>query len=249
MSAEPGKPGAMDAGRARGQRPARPVVELDHVTRILTDEPQPVTLVRDITLRVDEGEFMAITGPSGSGKSSLIYLIGLLDSPTSGRIILDGIDTSRADKARKERLRLTRIGFVFQFHFLLPEFTALENVLLPMRKLGALSDRAMLARGLDLLGQFGLSDAAAKKPHQLSGGERQRVAIARALANDPLLLVADEPTGNLDSKNSELVFSLFDRLAREAGKTVISVTHDPEMARMTHRQIRILDGALVADSG
>ena len=233
-----------------GHMPSRsrePIVSLDGVTRILTDGPAPVTLVADIDLEVAPGEVVAVTGPSGSGKSSLIYLIGLLDEPTRGTVRLAGRDATRAGRTERERMRLESIGFVFQFHFLLPEFSALDNVLLPMRKLGRLGDVAMHHRGLELLGRFGLAAAAAKRPHQLSGGERQRVAIARALANDPLLVIADEPTGNLDSRNSALVFDLFRRMTRDEGKAVIVVTHDLDLARTVDRQIRLVDGRVVAE--
>ncbi len=231
-----------------GHMPPRvrePIVSLDGVTRILTDGPAPVTLVADIAMEVFPGEVVAVTGPSGSGKSSLIYLIGLLDEPTRGRIVLDGRDATRASRSEREIMRLEKIGFVFQFHFLLPEFSATDNIMLPMRKLGRLGEMAMRARAAELLGQFGLGAAGHKRPHQLSGGERQRVAIARALANDPLLVIADEPTGNLDSRNSAIVFDMFRRLTREQGKAVIVVTHDLDLARTVDRQIRLVDGRVV----
>ena len=156
------------------------------------------TLVNGIDLSVSAGEFLAITGPSGSGKSSLLYLLGLLDGPTEGEIFMDGQATSGLSETEKADLRLKTCGFVFQFHFLLPEFTALENVLLPMRTLGRLSSADMRTKALALLGSLGLSEQTQKRPNQLSGGQRQRVAMARALANDPKIIVADEPTGNLD---------------------------------------------------
>jgi lipoprotein-releasing system ATP-binding protein len=142
-------------------------------------------------------------------------------------------------------MRLEKIGFVFQFHFLLPEFSALDNVMLPMRKLGRLSENEMTERAIELLGRFGLAGAGPKRPHQLSGGERQRVAIARALANDPVLVIADEPTGNLDSHNSTIVFDLFRRMTREEAKAVIVVTHDLELARSVDRQVRLVDGRII----
>ncbi len=160
------------------------------------------------------GEFVAITGPSGSGKSSLLYLLGLLDRPSVGRVRLEGRDTTGLSGDALAALRLARLGFVFQFHFLLPEFSALDNVLIPIRRRGVLDERAAWARGMELLSMLGLADAAAKLPEQLSGGMRQRVAIARALANDPALLLADEPTGNLDTKNAAAVFDIFAELAR-----------------------------------
>ena len=222
------------------------LLEAIGVTRILPG-PQPVTLVRDVNLSFEAGEFVAISGPSGSGKSSLLYLLGLLDQPSSGRIVLDGQDTETLDKAALARLRLEKLGFVFQFHFLLPEFSALENVLIPMRKLAREPVAAMRERAAGLLGRLGLGERLARRPDQLSGGERQRCAIARALANEPLLLLADEPTGNLDTVNAANVFEIFGRLAREQGKTVLTVTHDPGLAALAHRRIRIVDGRIVED--
>lgn len=223
---------------------AEPVVRLEGVTRILPVEPSPVTLVENIDLEIYAGDFMAITGPSGSGKSSLIYLIGLLDEPTEGRVFVEGHDT-RADRSRLARTRLEKMGFVFQFHFLLPEFTALQNVMLPMQKLARLTGDEMHERALQLLAYFGLAEAVDKHPGQLSGGMRQRVAIARALANDPAVIIADEPTGNLDTTNSVLVFEMFEKLARDQGRAVVSVTHDLDLAARAWRQVRIVDGKLV----
>ena len=224
-----------------------PLVRLENVTRILPSEPEPVVLVKDINISIMPGEFVSITGPSGSGKSSLIYIIGLLDSLSNGKFYLDGIDTTSASDKRKMQLRLEKIGFVFQFHFLLQEFSALENVILPMQKLGVLSTDDQRKRGLHLLEQFGLGAMGNKRPNQLSGGECQRVAIARALANDPMLIIADEPTGNLDTENSERVFNYFKELTLREGKAVITVTHDLEMAKHTNRQIRLVDGKVSTD--
>lgn len=216
------------------------------VTRILPG-PVPVTLVQDIDLAIGTGELVAITGPSGSGKSSLLYLLGLLDLPTAGRIYLDGVDTSELTEPELARLRLVKLGFVFQFHFLLPEYSAVGNVMVPMRRLGALSDRAMRERAEQLLADLGLEDSFAKLPSQLSGGQRQRLAIARALANDPLVLLADEPTGNLDSKNARVVFDIFDDLVRNRGKTVVAVTHDLGLAGLCRRRVHLIDGRIVSD--
>jgi len=220
------------------------VIAARGLTRILRD-PLPVTLVEDVDLEVSRGEFVAITGPSGSGKSSLLYLLGLLDMPTRGAVLLEGKDTSRLSPRELTRLRLTRLGFVFQFHFLLPEFTVLENLMIPMRKLGRLDDAAMRERARTLLADLAMESEAKKTPDQLSGGQRQRAAIARALANEPLVVLADEPTGNLDSKNAHNVFDIFRRLAEERRQTVITVTHDPQLAARTHRQVHIVDGRLV----
>lgn len=221
-----------------------PLIEARGVTRTL---PEGVTLVRDVSLSVRPGEFVAVTGPSGSGKSSLLYLLGLLDRPTRGQVLLDGRDTARLSAPEMAALRLARLGFVFQFHFLLPEFSALDNVLIPIRRLGRLRGAAARERAMALLAAFGLAEAAAKMPDQLSGGMRQRVAVARALANDPALLLADEPTGNLDTANAAAVFDSFARLAAEEGRTVIVVTHDPDLAARTSRRVHLVDGRIVSD--
>ncbi len=204
----------------------------------------PVTLVRDISLEIQHGEFVAIMGPSGSGKSSLLYLLGLLDIPTTGQLWLDGQDTSGFNEDTLADLRLAKLGFVFQFHFLLAEFTALENVMLPMRKLARLSATDMQKRAEKLLDDLGMADQEHKKPDQLSGGQRQRVAIARAMANDPLIILADEPTGNLDSVSSANVKEILRDLASQQGKTIITVTHDPVFAKAADRRIGLVDGRL-----
>jgi lipoprotein-releasing system ATP-binding protein len=221
-----------------------PLLAAEGVTRRL---PEGVTLVSDISLSVEGGEFVAITGPSGSGKSSLLYLLGLLDRPSAGRVLLNGADTARLAPPELAALRLARLGFVFQFHFLLPEFSALDNVLIPIRRRGALKPDAAQARAMALLDALGLADAAAKLPEQLSGGMRQRVAIARSLANDPALLLADEPTGNLDTRNAAAVFDIFARLAAEEGRAVLVVTHDADLARRATRRIHLVDGRIVSD--
>ncbi len=223
---------------------AAPVIELRDVTRILPGEV-PVTLVRDIDLEVGQGEFVAITGPSGSGKSSLLYLLGLLDRPSEGEVWLDGAATSQLSEAERAALRLSNLGFVFQFHFLLPEFSSLGNVMIPMRRLGRWREKEIRDRAAHLLNELGLADELKKRPDQLSGGQRQRVAVARALANDPLVVLADEPTGNLDRRNGRIVFDIFRKLADEQGRTVITVTHDPGLADRTDRRIHIVDGRVV----
>ena len=219
------------------------LVELRGVTKTIGDGVL-TTLVRDIDLRIEPGEFVAITGPSGSGKSSLLYLLGLLDVPTTGEVWVEGRRADSLGEAERAHIRLSRLGFVFQFHFLLAEFTVLDNVLLPMRRLGTLTENAARQRAGELLGQFGLHDQGHKRPHQLSGGQRQRVAITRALANDPPIILADEPTGNLDSRASANVRQILHDLTREWGKTVIAVTHDLTFASAADRQIGIVDGLI-----
>ena len=225
---------------------ALPLIEARHVTRILPGIV-PTTLVHDIDLAIRANEFVAITGPSGSGKSSLLYLLGLLDMPTAGEVLIRGRATAHMDEEERAATRLSLLGFVFQFHFLLPEFTVLDNVMLPMRALGALSAEGMRTRARDLLGSLGLGDHMTKRPDQLSGGQRQRVAVARALANEPPIILADEPTGSLDSKASGQVFEVLRDLVDKYGKTVVAVTHDLALAARMHRRIELLDGRVVAD--
>ena len=222
-----------------------PLLEAQHITRRL---PEGVTLVADASLKVERGEFIAITGPSGSGKSSLLYLLGLLDRPTEGRVLLEGRDTASLSAAELANLRLARLGFVFQFHFLLPEFSTLDNVLIPIRRLGRLKDAAARAQAMKLLEALGMAEAATKLPEQLSGGMRQRAAIARALANDPAIILADEPTGNLDTRNAAAVFDIFQRLAAEEGRAILVVTHDAELAKRANRRIHLVDGRIVSDT-
>jgi lipoprotein-releasing system ATP-binding protein len=222
-----------------------PIIEARQVTRILPGVV-PTTLVRNINLAIRDREFVAITGPSGSGKSSLLYLLGLLDLPTSGEIIIKGRPTLHMDDEELALIRLTMLGFVFQFHFLLPEFTILDNVALPMRALGKSAIGAARERARDLLASLGLADHVSKRPDQLSGGQRQRVAVARALANDPTVILADEPTGSLDSKSSEQVFELLREIV-DRGKTVVAVTHDVGLAERMDRRIVLIDGEVASD--
>jgi lipoprotein-releasing system ATP-binding protein len=219
------------------------VLRTEGLTRVLPGDV-PVTLVEDISLEIEQGQFVAIMGPSGSGKSSLLYLLGLLDMPTAGKIWLNGADTQGLSEDELATIRLRQLGFVFQFHFLLAEFSALDNVLLPVRKLGHLSEEDAVARGLELLGSLGLGDQAHKLPSQMSGGQRQRVAVARALANDPLILFADEPTGALDTKSSENLRTIFQDLARHQHRTIVVVTHDPNFAKAADRVLFLVDGKL-----
>ncbi len=222
------------------------LVEARGLRRVLGGEV-PAILIDGIDMDVRRDEFLAITGPSGSGKSSLLYLLGLLDVPSAGEVTIDGRATSKLNEEARARLRLETLGFVFQFHFLLPEFSVLENVALPMRALGRLSDAAIAARSMDLLVSLGLGEHAHKRPEQMSGGQRQRVAIARALANDPKLVLADEPTGNLDTASSAQVLGILRAMCGPgSGKSVVVVTHDLGIAEQADRRLNIVDGKVSA---
>ena len=223
-----------------------PLIAAHGLTRTL-DETVPVTLVDNVSLSIGAREFVAITGPSGSGKSSLLYLLGLLDRPTAGTLAIAGRDTEPMDEDERAATRLATMGFVFQFHFLLPEFSARDNVEIPMRRLGRLGRAEMRERAEALLTSLGLADHLDKRPDQLSGGQRQRVAVARALANDPPVILADEPTGSLDSRSSEQVFAILTELVRGRGKTVVAVTHDLAMAERTDRRVHLVDGRISSD--
>jgi lipoprotein-releasing system ATP-binding protein len=201
----------------------------------------------DIDLTVHEREFVSLTGLSGSGKSTLLYLLGVLDRPSAGRILLDGVDVSALDDDARARIRSEKLGFVFQFHFLLPEFSVLENVMIPMLRRAARDESSARAQARKVLGQMGLAELEERKPSQLSGGQQQRVSVARAVANDPRIILADEPTGNLDSKNGEQVMSVFESLVREQGITVLMVTHERTFASRASRQLVMRDGRIVED--
>jgi lipoprotein-releasing system ATP-binding protein len=204
-----------------------------------------VHVLKGVSLEARRGSVYAIVGPSGCGKSTLLYLLGLLDQPDQGEIWIDGRLMSNTRDAERTAARGEHIGFVFQFHFLMMEFTALENVMMPMRKLGRLTPEAMAARARHLLDSVGLGDKTHRLGTQLSGGEQQRVAVARALANEPSIILADEPTGNLDVSNSALVFDLLTRLAKENGQAVVLVTHNPEIAGRCDFRLPMRDGVFV----
>jgi lipoprotein-releasing system ATP-binding protein len=204
-----------------------------------------VHVLRGVSFEARRGQVYAIVGPSGCGKSTLLYLLGLLDRQDGGDIWIDERPMSHSSDLDRTAARCEHIGFVFQFHFLMQEFTALENVMMPMRKLGRLSPEAMAERAHALLNDVGLGAKSHRLGTQLSGGEQQRVAIARALANQPAIILADEPTGNLDVTNSTLVFDLLTRLAKENGQAVILVTHNPEIAQRCDHVRPMRDGLFV----
>ena len=219
------------------------LLEAKNLVRTLEGEIK-VTLVKDASLTIESGEFTSITGPSGSGKSSLLYLLGLLDKPTSGSIHVEGVETTKLDENDLAAFRLEKLGFIFQFHFLLPEFTALENVMMPMRRLGKRSIAEQKEWGMELLESVGLKEQAHKLPKQMSGGQNQRTAIARALANNPALIMADEPTGNLDTHSAATVQQILKDIAHTAGRAVVAVTHDESFAQQADRRVHIVDGRI-----
>ena len=224
------------------------IVELSNVRKSYgLGTPVETEVLHGINLAISEGEFAALTGPSGSGKSTLLNIIGLLEAPTSGRLQVDGVDIAGMADATLTALRGRSIGFIFQFHHLLPGFTALENVMMPsIIDLGWPTTEAK-DRAMALLKQVGLQDAANKRPSQLSGGMQQRVAIARALSLAPRLILADEPTGNLDTHSANEVFELLQAVNREQQSACLIVTHDPGLAARCQRQIQIVDGQLLEE--
>jgi lipoprotein-releasing system ATP-binding protein len=228
---------------------AETIVRLEGIRRELElSKDVRQTIIPNLSLDIFEGEFVAITGPSGSGKSTLLYIMGGLDKPTFGKVWLDGQEITEMDEAEMTVIRNQKIGFIYQFHFLLPEFNAVENVSLPMLIRRKFGKKEIRDRAMKLLDMVGLENKYTNKPNQLSGGQQQRVAIARALANEPKVLLGDEPTGNLDSKSADNVYQLFDRLNRELNQTVIVVTHDEEFANRAGRRIHLVDGMIASDS-
>lgn len=207
----------------------------------------PLQVLKGIDLHIDKGEVVSIVGPSGAGKTTLLQIIGTLDKPDSGEIIIDGTDVRKLSSRKLSEFRNRRIGFVFQFHQLLPEFTALENIMVPAFIAGTSRSEAK-ARAMELLDFMGLSDRAGHKPNELSGGEKQRVAVARALVNRPAVILADEPSGSLDSRNKEELHRLFFDLRDKTGQTFVIVTHDESLARITDRTIAMKDGMLETEN-
>jgi putative ABC transport system ATP-binding protein len=218
-------------------------VELIDVHKIYKTKYYEVRAINGITMKIEDGEFIAIMGPSGSGKSTLLYLIGCLDRPTKGEVVIDGVETSKLSDDELTRLRREKLGFVFQQYNLISTLTALENVELPMIFRGVPKNERK-RKAMELLRLVGIEDIAERKPMEISGGEQQRVAIARAMANEPKILLCDEPTGNLDSKSGRQIMGIIKELNEEKGVTVILVTHEPSMAEFAERIVRLRDGRL-----
>ncbi|QUB52737.1 ABC transporter ATP-binding protein [Prevotella nigrescens] len=203
-------------------------------------------VLKGIDLRIEKGEIVSIVGPSGAGKTTLLQILGTLDKPDSGSVVVDGTETSTLSTNKLSEFRNTHLGFVFQFHQLLPEFTAIENIMIPAY-IASMKPKEARSRAEELLAFMGLSDRATHKPNELSGGEKQRVAVARALMNNPAVILADEPSGSLDSKNKEELHKLFFELRDKFGQTFVIVTHDETLATLTDRTIHLKDGRIVGE--
>ena len=221
------------------------MIELRGVSKTVESGGRPLTILQPLDLSIPSGRFMAVVGPSGSGKSTLLGLLAGLDAPSSGEILIDGVDITRLSEDALARLRGEKIGFVFQFFHLVPSLTAFENILVPME---IAKRRDAVARARQLLGEVGLSDRGHHYPSQLSGGEQQRVAIARALANDPPIVLADEPTGNLDSATGRHIMELLLEVHRARQTTLVLVTHDAELASLADSRLSLRDGRPVDTS-
>ena len=238
---------SVDADRRQTRTPAA-TLRLEGVAKSYgVGTPVEIEVLHGIDLTLEQGEFAALIGPSGSGKSTLLNLIGLLDKPNAGRLLLAGEEAAKLDEMALTKLRGRAIGFVFQYHHLLPAFTALENVMMPMLAARGAVDDAMRERAADLLARVGLTPWRDYKASNISGGQQQRVAIARALAMNPLLVLADEPSGNLDTENADAVFDLMRDVNATSGTTFLIVTHDPRLARRCDRIIELVDGRIVSD--
>ena len=224
----------------------QPILEARNIIKYFHD-PLTVQVLHSVGFSINRGEFVSVTGKSGCGKSTLLYILSTMDTDYQGELYIDGnLVTGKKEKALAD-IRNRQIGFVFQFHYLLLEFSVLKNVMLPAEKAGRWPEREIRDRAMEKLRLLGIDQLAAKKASQISGGEKQRVAIARALINDPDIIMADEPTGNLDKKNSTIVFEIFHKLAAEFNQTLLIVTHDPEFAAQTSRIIDMEDGRILSD--
>ncbi|MCB0794367.1 MAG: ABC transporter ATP-binding protein [Flavobacteriales bacterium] len=224
-----------------------PVLETRKVSKTFHD-PVTVQVLKEVSFSVERGEFVSIMGKSGCGKSTLLYILSTMDTDFQGELLLDGKSTTGMDRDHLSRLRSEKIGFVFQFHYLLPEFSVLRNVMLPALKLGRYGPEEVEHRAMERLKILEIGDQALKRANQISGGQKQRVAIARALINDPLIIMGDEPTGNLDSKNSDIVFDILRGLSAEGERSMLVVTHDEDFAKRTDRTI-VMDDGRIADHG
>lgn len=220
------------------------ILEAKAISKYFHD-PVTVQILKEITFSMHKGEFVSITGKSGCGKSTLLYILSTMDTDYEGDVFIDNIPMRDKKEAELARVRNEKIGFVFQFHYLLNEFSVLRNVMLPGLKLGILAEKEVEHKAYEKLKILGIENEANKKPNQLSGGQKQRVAIARALINDPLIVMGDEPTGNLDKRNSEIVFNIFQELAEVYNQSLLIVTHDNEFASRTHRIIEMEDGKII----
>ena len=220
------------------------VLKLSHIARSFGKGETKLEILKDVNLEIDAGEIVALVGPSGSGKSTLLHIAGLLDTPTSGTIEICGQNATKMSDAGRTKLRQKTVGFVYQSHLLLPDFNALENVMIP-QLIAGVKEKDAKERAKELLKMVDLSHRLTHRAGQLSGGEQQRVAIARALSNKPALLLADEPTGNLDPKTADDVFDAFLRIVRETGLSALLATHNPELAAKMDRRISVLDGKIV----
>lgn len=208
-------------------------------------DPVDFKVLNGISFDVQKGEFVTLVGKSGCGKSTLLYILSTMDTEYSGRLVIDGEDVSGYDQNQLAAIRNEKIGFVFQFHYLLTDFTCLKNVMIPALRLGQRSEQEIEFLAMEKLRMLGMEDQALKPASKLSGGQQQRVAIARALINDPLIIMGDEPTGNLDSKNTQIVFDILQELAREKKQTIIAVTHDNDFAKASDRTIEMMDGRIL----
>ena len=220
------------------------IIEAKNINKFFHD-PIRIKVLEDLSFSIDKGEFVSLTGKSGCGKSTLLYVLSTMDTDYEGTLLIDGEEMPKKNEPFLAKIRNEKIGFVFQFHYLLNEFNVLENVMLPGLKLNIYSREEVEYRAMEKLKILGIDQLALKKSYRISGGEKQRVAIARALINEPHIIMGDEPTGNLDKKNSDLVFDIFNTLSEEFNQTLLRVTHDPSFAERTHRIIHMEDGRII----